>query len=114
MIDIIYPVSDSIFYIDRNPPKNDVDWNALRGQALMLAESANLIMMPGRARDEGDWIKYSRAMLDAGASAFKAAQAKNIEAIRAVNDQLYNSCVDCHTQYRPNYPRRPTSNPQTK
>ena len=107
MIDIIYPTSDSIFYIDRAEPKNEVDWNAFRGQALMLAESANLIMMPGRARDQGDWIKYSRMMLEAGSAAYKAGQAKDMDGIRAVNDQLYNSCVSCHQQYRPDYRKGP-------
>jgi len=26
MIDIIYPTSDAIFYVDREPPKNQHDW----------------------------------------------------------------------------------------
>jgi cytochrome c556 len=104
MINIIYPTSDAIFYVDRDTPKTDADWNALANQALMLAESGNLLMMPGRARDQENWIRDSKMMVDAGAAAFKAARAKNIEAVRAVNDQLYQSCVTCHQQYRPNYP----------
>ena len=50
MIDIIYPTSDALFYVDRDPPKNEHEWSLLRAQALMLAESGNLIMMEGRAR----------------------------------------------------------------
>ncbi|MBV9771370.1 MAG: cytochrome c [Bryobacterales bacterium] len=107
MIDIIYPTSDAIFYVDRDPPKNQKEWNDLRGQALMLAESGNLLMMDGRARDQGNWIKDSKMMIDAGAAAFKAAQAKDLDGIKALNDSLTAACVTCHQQYRPNYHRRP-------
>jgi hypothetical protein len=106
MVDIIYPTSDAIFYVERAPPKNDREWGALRATALTLAESGNLLMMDKRARDQGDWIKDSRALVDAGAAAFKAAQAKDLDAIIALNQQLYTACVTCHEQYRPTYRRR--------
>ena len=106
MIDIIYPTSDALFYVDRDPPKNQQEWNVLRGQALMLAESGNLLMMESRARDQENWIKYSRALIDLGANAFKAAQAKDLDGIRALNDPLNAACVNCHYQYRPGYHRR--------
>lgn len=104
MINIIYPTSDAVFYVDRDEPKTEVQWNALANQALMLAESGNLLLMPGRARDQENWAKDAKMMIAAGSAAFKAARAKDIEAVRAVNDQLYQSCVSCHQQYRPNYP----------
>ncbi|HWE53358.1 MAG TPA: hypothetical protein VG273_26430 [Bryobacteraceae bacterium] len=109
MIDIIYPTSDAIFYVDRDEPKTDLQWNTLASNALILAESGNLLMMPGRARDQENWITDSKLMTDAGAAAYKAARAKDIEGVRAVNDKLYQSCVACHTQYRSDYPRRPAA-----
>jgi hypothetical protein len=109
MIDIIYPSSDAIFYVDRDEPKTDIQWNALASQALILAESGNLLMMPGRARDQENWIVDSKLMIDAGAAAYRSARAKDIEGVRAVNDKLYQSCVACHTQYRADYPRRPAA-----
>ena len=107
MIDIIYPTSDSIFYVDRDPPKNDHEWNLLRAQALMLAESGNLLLMPGRARDQENWVKYSKTMIDLGKTAFRAAENKDLDAMRALNDPLNDVCVNCHYQYRPGYHRRP-------
>jgi hypothetical protein len=107
MIDIIYPTSDAIFYVDRDPPKNDREWNQLRSQALILAESGNLLMMPGRARDQDNWIKDSKMLIDLGQTAFKAAQRKDIDAIRALNDPLNDACILCHMQYRPGYHKRP-------
>jgi hypothetical protein len=106
MIKIIYPTSDAIFYVQRTPPKTEVEWEALQNQALMLAESGNLLMMPGNARDQGDWLKDSKMLVDAGAAAYKAAQAKDLDAVVALNEQLYDACVTCHQQYRPNYRRR--------
>jgi hypothetical protein len=107
MIDIIYPTSDALFYVDRDPPKNQHEWSLLRGQALMLAESGNLLMMASRARDQENWIKYSKTMIDIATTAFKAAQAKDLDGIRALNDPLNDVCVNCHLQYRPGYHRRP-------
>ena len=103
MVKIIYPTSDALFYIESRTPKTDAEWTALEGQALMLAESANLLMMPGRARDQKQWMADAKLMLDAGAAAVKGAKAKNVEAITAVSDQLLESCTACHRHYRPDY-----------
>ena len=83
------------------PPTRNV--GSMSGQALMLAESANLLMMPGRARDQKQWMADAKLMLDAGAAAVKGAKAKNVEAITAVSDQLLESCTACHRHYRPDY-----------
>jgi hypothetical protein len=106
MVDVIYPTSDAIFYVERTPPKNEQDWSVLRTNALTLAESGNLLMMGTRARDQGDWIKDAKILVDAGNAAYKAARAKDLNAVVAVNDQLYAACVTCHQQYRPNYRTR--------
>ena len=103
MVQIIYPTSDAVFYISSRVPKSDAEWVELQGKTLMLAESANLLMMPGRARDQGQWMRDSRLMLDAGWAAFKAAKAKDVAALEALSDQLYASCVTCHKNYRPDY-----------
>jgi hypothetical protein len=110
MVSIIYPTSDSIFYVERTPPTTEKDWNQLQSQALMLAEAGNLLLMPGRARDQGDWVKDSKLMIDVGAAAFKAARGKDLPGIVALNDQLNTACVTCHEQYRPNYRKRRQTN----
>src|ERR1700733_1706781 len=103
MVDIIYPASDALFYIERNPPKNDHDWNVIRGTALTLAESGNLLLMGSRARDQDQWVKDAKLMIDAGRAAFKAAQKKDMQAILDLNEQLTASCTTCHHHYRSNY-----------
>jgi hypothetical protein len=108
MVKIIYPASDAIFYITTREPKSEAEWVELQGKALAVAESANLLMMPGRARDQDRWMQDAQLMLDAGRAAFRAAKAKDVAALDALNDQLYTSCTSCHSHYRPNYGRRPS------
>lgn len=107
MVKIIYPASDAIFYITTRTPTTEAEWGELQGKALAVAESANLLMMPGRARDQDRWMQDAKLMLDAGRAAFRAARAKDVAGLEAVNDQLYTSCTSCHQHYRPNYGRRP-------
>jgi hypothetical protein len=66
-------------------------------------------MMPGRARDQDRWMQDAALMLEAGRAAFRAAKAKDVAALDALNDQLYTSCTSCHQHYRPNYGRRPAA-----
>ena len=107
MVKIIYPASDAIFYITTRTPTSDAEWTELQGKALAVAESANLLMMPGRARDQDRWMADAKLMLDAGRTAYRAARAKDVAALEAVNDALYESCTSCHQHYRPGYGRRP-------
>ena len=109
MVKVIYPASDAIFYITTRQPTTESEWVELQGKALMVAESANLLMMPGRARDEDRWMQDAKLMLDAGTVAYRAARRKDLAALEAVSDQLYESCTSCHQHYRPNYGRRPTA-----
>ena len=103
MVQVIYPTSDAVFYISTRTPKTDQEWLELQAKTLTLAESANLLMMPGRARGREQWMKDSRLMLDVGVAAFKAAKAKDVAALEALSDQLYESCTTCHQHFRPNY-----------
>jgi hypothetical protein len=107
MDNLIYPTSDAIFYVATRAPKNDVEWNELQAKTLILAEAANLLMMPGRARDQDGWMKDAKLLQDAGTAAFRAAKAKDLAKLSAMNDQMYAACVACHNDYRPNYRRRP-------
>lgn len=112
MVHIIHPTSDALFYVSSRAPETAEQWKDLQAKALTLAESANLLMMPGRARP-GQWTRDSRQMLDAASAAFSAAKARNQAGVEAVSDQLYESCVSCHKAYRPDYgkPKPPPARP---
>ena len=108
MLDLIHPASnDILLQINRGGPGNENDWAVVRRSALTLSEAGNLLMMPGRARDDGDWSKDVKMLVDAGNAAYKAAEAKNAQALAAVAAPLDASCTNCHRQYRPNvFPRQ--------
>jgi hypothetical protein len=111
MLDLIHPASNDILLsVNRGAPKTDGEWAAVRRSALTLAESENLLMMRGRARDQGDWMKDAKMLSDVGTAAYKAAQARDFPALAALADTLDASCTTCHKQYRPNvFPRKGAS-----
>ena len=108
MLDMIYPASnDLLLLIYRGGPKDQNEWAAVRRDSMNLAESGNLLMMPGRMRDQGDWVTHVKMLADIGTSAYKAAEEKNTQALAALAGPLDVSCTSCHKQYRPNvFPRQ--------
>ena len=99
MVDVIYPTSDAIFYIERNIPQNDHDWGVLRMNALTLAESGNLLMMVPRAKDGDVWMKRSQELIDTGMAAWRAAEAKNVNQLFTVGGDIDDACSHCHQEY---------------
>ena len=97
---MISPASDAIFDVGRDAPKDDRAWDAVRNNTVILAESANMLMVDGRAKDKGDWMKFSAALADAAAAALKAAQSKNLDALLEAGDQIVPVCEACHEPYR--------------
>jgi hypothetical protein len=82
MLNLIFPTSNEIFYVGRNEEKTYKDWTDLQNNALMLGEAANILMADNRAKD------------------------KDLPALKALNDDLYEACQSCHEHYRPGYKRR--------
>ena len=111
MVKILYPASDAIFYITTRVPGTEAEWNELEGKALMIGETANLLMMPSRARDRDQWMQDAKLMLDAGEAAVAAVKKRDVAALEALNQQLVQSCTTCHQHYRPTYRRRPQTPP---
>ena len=107
MVHIIRTASDAVFYITSRTPSTGEEWAALQAQTLILAESANLLLLPAHARGRPQWNADTRLMLEAGKKAFAAAKAKDVAALEALNDELYQSCVTCHEHFRPGYGKRP-------
>jgi hypothetical protein len=106
MVHVIRPASDAVFYITSRTPASDAEWGTLQAQTLMLAETGHLLMLPSRARGRTQWLADARLMLEAGRKSFAAAKAKDVAALEALNDELYQSCVTCHQHFRPGYGKR--------
>jgi len=82
-------------------PQTQEEWDAVRNGAAMLMESANLLMMDGRARDQGEWLAAARRLSATAETALKAAEAKNAAAVFAAGGEIYNACSACHRRYAP-------------
>jgi hypothetical protein len=80
-------------------PKTDAEWTAVRNAAITVTESGNLMMMPSRAKDGGEWMKLAQEMIAAGEAAMRAAEARNADKLFTSGGDLYESCTNCHRKY---------------
>jgi hypothetical protein len=101
-----YVVFDSVATIvsaagtEERQPRTDEEWAAVGAGAAALIESANLLLMGDRPVDQGDWVKMTQAMADAGKTALKAAEAKSPEGILAAGETINMTCDNCHEKYQ--------------
>ena len=108
-------------------PKTDEEWAKLEGEALMLAEVANLLKMPGRQvakpeeadskskpdapeltpvqieekinKDRAAWDKRADALQQTAIKAIAAAKAHDKDAVLNVGEEIDNACESCHKVY---------------
>lgn len=95
-------VFDAVVYVNgqlERSPKSDDDWFRVQMNALAVAEAGNLLMLPPRAKDDGDWLTFSRALTDSAYRAAQAAEAKDLDAVLRTGGELYNACTQCHEKY---------------
>ncbi len=96
---MVIPASNALFNLPRQVPEDDQGWSEARNSAVILSESGNLLMIGSRAQDSEVWMATSRALVEAGAAALKAAQAKDVEAITEVGNQIIAACESCHEKH---------------
>ena len=83
-------------------------WLAVDQAAVAIAESAALLLTPGRRCQNGrpvpvdraDWKQYVAALAEAGKLARRASRARNFEAFVDISDTLNNACAACNKVYR--------------
>jgi hypothetical protein len=86
--------------IKETAPQNDEEWAALAATAASLAESGNLLLTPGRAIDNGDWVKMTQDFIEKSTLAMKAAEQKSTDAILSAGSELNQTCDTCHERYQ--------------
>jgi hypothetical protein len=122
---IMFPASNVIFATQKqNPgevtpakdPSTATDlldgsygkWEAVENSALAIAETANLLVLPGRkclnGRDvpvkDPDWTPFVHALQDSAMSVYKAAQSRNQDKVIDAAATLNAACANCHDRYR--------------
>jgi mono/diheme cytochrome c family protein len=83
-------------------------WELVDYAAVSLAESAPLMLTPGRRCENGkpvpvndpEWIKFTQELAEAGKAAYKASQSRSQEAVSDVSNVVADSCLHCHQVYR--------------
>jgi hypothetical protein len=122
---ILFPLGNTVFYaqaddpaaISRDPmPSSSPNpltglyggWQAVENSALSLAESADLLLIPGRMCsngetvnvDDADWIRFVDDYRAKSIAAYEAALTKNQDAMVDASGYLSESCLACHRVYR--------------
>ena len=96
-------------------------WELVDYASIALAESAPLLLMPGRRCENGkpvpvgnaDWIQFTQELVVAGQAAYKASQSRNRDAVAEVTNQIADACLHCHEVYR-DKPGGTTTDPSNK
>ena len=85
----------------REPPKDDQAWVFARGQALLIAETGNLLMIrPPRNPGETSWFDRAMELRTKASQLGKTLALKDFNASRAEFVNLANTCNRCHQSFR--------------
>ncbi|RLA05622.1 MAG: hypothetical protein DRQ54_07840 [Gammaproteobacteria bacterium] len=79
-------------------PTTAEEWAKVESAAAVLAESGNLLMMPGRSAGS-DWNEYARGLISSGKLAMVAAEQQDADALFDAGGLIYQACLACHNQY---------------
>src|SRR5688572_9212561 len=122
---VLYPAANVVFSAQAdnpgdvkivNDPSMSTDpltstfggWLAVENAALALAESANLLSIPGRRCSNGApvptkdpaWATFVQEVRDASMQAYRAAQAKDQDKMIENSETLSTACAGCHRKWR--------------
>jgi hypothetical protein len=81
-------------------PKDDAEWEAAQQHAALLAESAQLLLMGSRPKDQDVWVKSAARLDEAASAAAKAAQTKDAEGLKTAMTGIAGACRGCHTVHK--------------
>jgi hypothetical protein len=92
----------------KQKPADAETWTFLRGQALLIAENGNLLLLrPPRNDGEDIWMDRAVALRTTATKLARAAADKNYEACRAGLWDLADTCNRCHKSFRAGVQIRP-------
>ena len=82
-------------------PMDDQAWVFARGQALLIAETANLLMLrPPKNQGEAAWMERSMEMRSQAMQLAQHLAKKDMDRSKAGMQQLANSCNRCHQSFK--------------
>jgi cytochrome c556 len=83
-------------------------WQVVENAAIALAESADMILKPGRLCSNGkpapvqraDYRKFAEGLRQAGRATLEAAKTQSQDKVIEVTDRVAEACANCHEVYR--------------
>jgi len=136
MRDMIDPAADFLWEsvsttetaqgVEEKQPRTDEEWAEVRRHAIILTESANLLLMEGRhvaregkqlddhgtpgnltaaeseqaiAADRATYVGFSQALHEVGVVFLKAAEERNVSAIVDAGETMDQVCEGCHLKF---------------
>ncbi len=122
---ILFPLGNTVFFAQANDPAavprdgepsmstNSLTglyggWQAVENSALGLADSAELLLVPGRQCSNGevvdvgnaDWIRFVDDYRQKSVAAYEAVLTRDPDTIVFASGDLSESCLACHRVYR--------------
>jgi hypothetical protein len=113
MAHVVDPAADAFWHAsgtivtaegeESRAPVTQEGWDAAENAAATLAEAGALLQLPGRARDQGDWLRLARQLTRESLDGMKAAEAKDEAAVFDTGGRIYVVCRSCHLKYIPGF-----------
>lgn len=109
MAGMVQPASETVFNavstsvtekgVEEVMPRTDAEWAAVATGGALLAEAGNMMLLDGRAVDQGEWVAMSKALTVAAGDVLKAVSAKDPEGVLNSGSEVYVACDNCHMRY---------------
>ena len=101
----------SVSKLLKTKPADNETWTFARGQAVLIAETGNLLLLrPPRNEGRDTWMKLAMSMRSQASALAKAIGARDHAASKAELGKLTTACNACHTTFR--VPVRVTPDPE--
>ena len=91
----------SVSKLLKTKPADNDTWVFARGQAVLIAETGNLLLLrPPRNEGRDTWMKLAMSMRSQATLLAKAAGARDYVASRVELGKLTTACNNCHATFR--------------
>ena len=94
----------------KDKPADVEAWTFARGQALLIAETGNLLMLRPPKRGQDAWLDQAAELREAASALARAAAKRDYERSRNAFRDLAGTCNRCHQSFRVNVRLEPFAN----
>jgi hypothetical protein len=85
----------------KQKPADDDSWTFARGQALLIAETGNLLLLrPPRNQGRDVWMQRAMDLRQAAATLARAAGSRDLDGSRSAFVTMTSACNRCHQTFR--------------